>query len=135
MRARRAFGRRKDVVEAEVAAPAQQDGVQAVARLVSALGHGGAAWTAVYSNMNYTGTLPAEGAIPASVLGARQQLLGLVRARIEQEVGEERLAEVREEVRVMAEAIMCVDLKLDPVVKLLGGRKPLGAASSEGWVV
>eukprot|EP00965_Chrysotila_dentata_P244931 6206252-Pleurochrysis_carterae.AAC.3 len=85
--------------------------------------------------MKYAGGLPAEGAIPASVLSARQQLLALVRARIEQEVGEERLVEVRDKVRALAETVLCADLTVDPVVKLLGGRQPSGRARKASCLV
>eukprot|EP00965_Chrysotila_dentata_P017085 567524-Pleurochrysis_carterae.AAC.1 len=60
--------------------------------------------------------LPAEGAIPASMTAARQQLLSAVRARIEEVVGEERLqGAARTEVRELAEAVLTADLAMGPV--------------------
>eukprot|EP00965_Chrysotila_dentata_P097663 3228707-Pleurochrysis_carterae.AAC.1 len=64
-------------------------------------GYGDAAWAALYSNGKYTGTLAAEGMIPASVVAARQQLVGLLRGRVEYAVGPDRLPEVRDEVRAL----------------------------------
>eukprot|EP00965_Chrysotila_dentata_P039909 1325849-Pleurochrysis_carterae.AAC.1 len=55
------------VVAREAVRPPQCDGVQAVARLVQENGYGDAAWAAVVSNAKFTGMLPAEGAVPASV--------------------------------------------------------------------
>eukprot|EP00965_Chrysotila_dentata_P007027 228981-Pleurochrysis_carterae.AAC.1 len=63
------------VVAREEARPLQHDGVQAVARLVTEHGYGDAAWAAVFSNSKFTGTLPAEGAVPASVVAAREGLV------------------------------------------------------------
>eukprot|EP00965_Chrysotila_dentata_P216672 6189512-Pleurochrysis_carterae.AAC.1 len=98
------------VLEREASLPAQPDGVQAVARLVGEPEYGDAAWAAIFSNLKFTGILPAEGAIPASVASARQQLyLSAARTRIEGLVGEvERLhgVLVRTEVRELAEAVL-----------------------------
>eukprot|EP00965_Chrysotila_dentata_P016594 550336-Pleurochrysis_carterae.AAC.1 len=75
--------------------------------------YGDAAWASVYSNGKYTGTLAAEGAVPTSVVTARQQLVVLLRARVEDAVGPDRLPEVREEMRGLVEAVLTVDLDLE----------------------
>eukprot|EP00965_Chrysotila_dentata_P015746 521197-Pleurochrysis_carterae.AAC.1 len=87
-------------------------------------GYGDAAWAAVYYNGKYTGTLAAEGMVPAAVVTARQQLIALLRSRVEDSIGPDRLPGVREEVRGLVEAVLTLDLELEAAVKLLGGRRP-----------
>eukprot|EP00965_Chrysotila_dentata_P153092 5059221-Pleurochrysis_carterae.AAC.1 len=65
--------------------------MQAAARLVGEHEYGDAACAAIFSNLKLSGMLPPEGAIPASVTFARQQLLSAIRTRVEELVGEERL--------------------------------------------
>eukprot|EP00965_Chrysotila_dentata_P177492 5863230-Pleurochrysis_carterae.AAC.1 len=73
------------VVAKEAARPPQHDGVRAVARLVAERDYGNAAWAAVFSNSKFTGTLPAEGAVPASVVAAREGLVAVLLERVEEE--------------------------------------------------
>eukprot|EP00965_Chrysotila_dentata_P025789 856404-Pleurochrysis_carterae.AAC.1 len=69
------------VIAREAARPLQRDGVQAVARLVAEPEYGHAAWAAVFSNSKFTGTLPGEGAVPASVVAAREGLVAVLLER------------------------------------------------------
>eukprot|EP00965_Chrysotila_dentata_P104704 3458230-Pleurochrysis_carterae.AAC.1 len=58
--------------------PPQADGVKAVARLTAEADYGDAAWAAVFSNGKYTCALPGEGALPASVVAARERLAAVL---------------------------------------------------------
>eukprot|EP00965_Chrysotila_dentata_P029743 988638-Pleurochrysis_carterae.AAC.1 len=122
----------------EAGMPPQRDGVQAVARLVAEEGYGDAAWAAVFSNGKYTGTLPGEGAVSASVVAAREQLMSALLERVEEEVGEDRVTEVRDEIGALVDAVMAADVGMGAAVKLLGGRRPfkreLRAGSYDGQV-
>eukprot|EP00965_Chrysotila_dentata_P104354 3445815-Pleurochrysis_carterae.AAC.1 len=96
-----------ETLQAEMDAPPAAEptaAVAAVSRLVAAPRYGEAAWAAIYSNLKYTGVLPGEGVVPASVIAARQGLHTLILSRIEEVVGEERLAGVEAEVAKLAEA-------------------------------
>eukprot|EP00965_Chrysotila_dentata_P229331 6197128-Pleurochrysis_carterae.AAC.1 len=84
--------------------------VPMLARMTAEPGYGNAVWAAVYSNGKFTGTLAAEGVIPTAVVTARQQLVVLLRSRVEDAVGPDRLPEVREEVRALVEAVLALDL-------------------------
>eukprot|EP00965_Chrysotila_dentata_P067745 2241714-Pleurochrysis_carterae.AAC.1 len=53
-------------MEAEAVAPATADNVGAVRRLVDEPAYGAAAWAVVYGNDKYVGTMPSEGAVPAT---------------------------------------------------------------------
>eukprot|EP00965_Chrysotila_dentata_P123470 4080660-Pleurochrysis_carterae.AAC.1 len=86
-----------DTLTLESAPPPAASAVDAVARLVAAPGYGNAAWAAVYSNAKFVGHLPSEGLIPASVMSARQGLMAVLRGRVEDVVGEERLPDVADE--------------------------------------
>eukprot|EP00965_Chrysotila_dentata_P158573 5237979-Pleurochrysis_carterae.AAC.1 len=63
----------------------QLDGVKAGARLVAEPGFGDAAWAAICVNAKYTRTLPGKGAIPATVVAAREQLVSLLTAELVEE--------------------------------------------------
>eukprot|EP00965_Chrysotila_dentata_P180166 5948870-Pleurochrysis_carterae.AAC.1 len=75
--------------EAEARVPA--GAVASVARLVAQPTYGDAAWAAAFSNGKYAGNLPAKGIVSTTVLAARQSQASLLRERIEDVVGEERL--------------------------------------------
>eukprot|EP00965_Chrysotila_dentata_P138668 4586756-Pleurochrysis_carterae.AAC.1 len=66
----------------EAAAQSPQDVVAETRRLVSHPAYGSAAWAAIYSKGKYTGALPGEGALPATVVVAREHMLALARARV-----------------------------------------------------
>eukprot|EP00965_Chrysotila_dentata_P043429 1443899-Pleurochrysis_carterae.AAC.1 len=70
-------------MEAEAAAPATADDVGAVRRLVDEPAYGAAAWAVVYGNGKYVGTMPSEGAVPATVVAARQRLFRMLQRMVE----------------------------------------------------
>eukprot|EP00965_Chrysotila_dentata_P078622 2591165-Pleurochrysis_carterae.AAC.1 len=67
---------------ADAARPPPQDVVGEVRRLVSHADYGDAAWAALFSIGKYTGALPGEGVLPATVVVAREHLLSLARTRV-----------------------------------------------------
>eukprot|EP00965_Chrysotila_dentata_P172184 5682187-Pleurochrysis_carterae.AAC.1 len=73
--------------------------------------------------------MPGEGAIPASVVAARERLAAALLERVEDEVSEVRVVEARDEIHSLVDAVLAADLSLELVLKLLGGRRP--AASEE----
>eukprot|EP00965_Chrysotila_dentata_P108543 3585216-Pleurochrysis_carterae.AAC.1 len=56
--------------------------------------------------------------------------------RVEEEVGEDRVTEARDEIGALVDAVMAADIEMGAVVKLLGGRRPfkreLRAGSYDG---
>eukprot|EP00965_Chrysotila_dentata_P063862 2116444-Pleurochrysis_carterae.AAC.1 len=48
--------------------------------------------------------------IPAAVVSARQQLIVLLRSRVEDVVGQDRLLTVREKVRALVEGVLTADV-------------------------
>eukprot|EP00965_Chrysotila_dentata_P168720 5572058-Pleurochrysis_carterae.AAC.1 len=74
---------------AEAARPPPQDVVGEVRSLVSHADNGDAAWAALFSIGKYTGALPGEGVLSATVVVAREHLLSLARTRVVSIVGEE----------------------------------------------
>eukprot|EP00965_Chrysotila_dentata_P099073 3276422-Pleurochrysis_carterae.AAC.2 len=113
-----------EALTAEAMAPAPSGAVAAVALLVAQPTYGGAAWASIFSSGKYTGALPAEGIVPASVVSARQGLAAVLRERIEDVVGEERVSDVADDIARLVESILWADLSLAPAVKLLAGQPP-----------
>eukprot|EP00965_Chrysotila_dentata_P149924 4951437-Pleurochrysis_carterae.AAC.1 len=97
--------------------------VPTLARMTAQAGYGNAVWAAVYSNGKYTGALAADGVVPSAVVTACQQLVVLLRGKLENEVGPNRLPMVRAEVHALVEGVMAADVGFKLAVKLLGGPK------------
>eukprot|EP00965_Chrysotila_dentata_P255859 6212362-Pleurochrysis_carterae.AAC.2 len=96
------------VIGGEAHATRAPTSVQEVARLTAEPTYGEAAWAYVFSNgMKYTGhDLVNNGAIPASFVCARQQLVAHLRVRVEDVVGLERQLLVRDEMRALVEVVL-----------------------------
>eukprot|EP00965_Chrysotila_dentata_P011108 360775-Pleurochrysis_carterae.AAC.1 len=58
---------------AGAAAPPPASDAAAMRRLVDNPTYGDAAWTAIFGNGKYVGMMAGEGAVPATVVAARQR--------------------------------------------------------------
>eukprot|EP00965_Chrysotila_dentata_P129220 4271698-Pleurochrysis_carterae.AAC.1 len=72
-----------EAMAAEAAPPPEADDVGAVRRFVNEPSYGEAAWTLVFGNGKYVGTMPSEGAVPAMVVAARHHLLRMLQRMVE----------------------------------------------------
>eukprot|EP00965_Chrysotila_dentata_P178101 5883158-Pleurochrysis_carterae.AAC.1 len=94
-----------DVIARTAAMLPQHDGVQALSRLVHEADYGEAACSAV--------VFP----------NGKKHLAAALLERVEEEVGEDRVVEARDEVAALVDGVMMADVDLRLAVKLLGGRR------------